>query len=59
MTYGPRPYQTLHALHRGDVVLLEGCRFKATEDHEKSWVVPRENAYLFDTWECVRVEEVQ
>ena len=24
-------------------------------NHERSWIVPEENAYAFDTWECVRV----
>lgn len=45
----------------GDTYLAErnsGVKLLTCKEHNrvKNWIVPVEDAYLFDTWECVRIE---
>lgn len=48
-------------INPGDTYLAErnsGVRLLTCKENDlrKKWIVPEENAYLFDTWECVRIE---
>lgn len=79
-----RPYRTLCALRNGEVVEIEGVRFRMKSgeievgdfyiaerntgphlltakviNRELECIVPIEDAYPYDLWECVRVQEVE
>lgn len=51
-----------YGIGHGDIYVAErnsGPKLLTCErhDHTNGWIVPRENDYPYDTWECVKVKE--